>query len=221
MGRRLLIAVPFLWLFVLFFVPFVMVLRIALSDYALAQPPYAPHFDGDIWALLGALDFENFRFIAEDSLYLNAYLSSVQIAGISTLMCLAIGYPLAYGMARAPKRWQPLLVLLVILPFWTSFLIRVYAWIGILKTEGLLNQALLGLGVIDAPLMIHNTPWAVYIGIVYAYLPFMVLPLFSVMRTINPSYVRAARSLGATSWTAFRRIYLPQCVPGIGAGALL
>ncbi|MEM6467706.1 MAG: ABC transporter permease subunit, partial [Pseudomonadota bacterium] len=221
MGRRLLIFIPFLWLFILFFVPFLMVLRIALSDYALAQPPYAPHFDGDFWALIGALDLENFWFIAEDSLYLNSYLSSLQIAALSTAFCLAVGYPLAYGMARAPRRWQPLLVMLVILPFWTSFLIRVYAWIGILKTEDLLNQALMGLGLIAEPWVILNTNVAVYIGIVYAYLPFMVLPLYASLEKMDASLLEAAEDLGCSRLEAFWRITVPLSLPGIVAGSFL
>jgi putrescine transport system permease protein len=204
MRRWLLISVPYLWLLVFFLVPFFIVFKISLSDIATAIPPYTPTFDiTDIRGFLSQLDFENYVFIAQDSLYVNAYFSALKIAGISTILTLFVAYPIAYGMARAPKEWQPTLVMLVILPFWTSFLIRVYAWIGILKKEGLLNMFLMNLGVISEPLTIMNTPLAVYIGIIYSYLPFMILPLYASLEKINPSLLEAAADLGSPPWKAF------------------
>jgi putrescine transport system permease protein len=183
MRRFCLIALPYVWLLALFLVPFGIVFKISLSDIALAIPPYTPTFDlYEGWAgfkgFLAALDFENFTFLTTDDLYWKAYLSSLQIAAIATLVTLLVGYPIAYGMARAPDHWRPTLMMLVILPFWTSFLIRVYSWMGILSTEGYLNQLLIGMGLISDPLTILNTPAAVYIGIVYTYLPFMILPIY-------------------------------------------
>ena len=189
MRRWLVISVPYIWLLIFFLIPFFIVFKISLSDIATAIPPYTPTFDFStgIGEFLSQLDFENYAFIFSDSLYVNAYFSALKIAGISTLITLLVAYPIAYGMARAPKEWQPTLVMLVILPFWTSFLIRVYAWIGILKKEGLLNLFLMNLGIISEPLTIMNTPLAVYIGIVYSYLPFMILPVYESLEKLNPS----------------------------------
>jgi putrescine transport system permease protein len=214
--------VPYLWLCVLFLVPFLIVLKISLSDPAVAQPPYKPVFDwSDISGFFSGLDFENFGLLVEDDLYFRATLSSVRIAAVSTLLLLLVGFPIAYGMARAPERYRSLLVALIILPFWTSFLIRIYAWIAILKPEGLLNQALMGLGLISTPLDILNTETAVYIGIVYAYLPFMVLPLYAVLEKLDPSLLEAAEDLGALRWRAFWSVTVPLAVPGVVAGSLL
>ncbi|OCW56852.1 ABC transporter permease subunit [Hoeflea olei] len=223
---RLVILIPYVWLLFFFLLPFMIVLRIALSDLEYGSPPYTPQFslsDGwsGIWDKLSTLDFENFAFLVGDSLYINSYLSSLKIALISTLFTLAIGFPLAYGMARAPDRIRPTLLMLVILPFWTSFLIRVYAWIGILKQEGLLNQFLLWLGVIDTPLEILSTNTAVYIGIVYSYLPFMVLPIYSALDKMDESLVEAARDLGCTRIGAFWKVTARLAVPGVLAGCLL
>jgi len=175
MRRFTLIAVPYAWLLVLFLVPFVIVFKISLSDTALAIPPYTPTLDfssgwAGIRAFFAGLDFENFTFLTTDDLYWKAYLSSLQIAAISTVLTLLVGYPIAYAMAQSPDEWRPTLMMLVILPFWTSFLIRVYAWMGILSNEGFLNQFLIWTGVISEPLTILNTNTAVYIGIVYTYL---------------------------------------------------
>ena len=167
------------------------------------------------------LDFENYAFIFGDPLYVNAYLSSLKIAAISTFLTLLVAYPMAYGMARAPKSWQPTLMMLVILPFWTSFLIRIYAWIGILKPEGLLTMFLLKLGLITEPLQIMNTTTAVYIGIVYSYLPFMILPLYASLEKINPSLLEAAQDLGSRPWRAFWQVTFPLSLPGVFAGCLL
>ncbi|WP_208996302.1 ABC transporter permease subunit [Pseudovibrio ascidiaceicola] len=225
-GRRLLIAIPYIWLLIFFLAPFVIVLKISLSDVILARPPYFPNFDitegwQGLLAMLQAFDLENYVWLTEDTLYLNSYLSSLRIASISTLLTLAIGYPIAYAMAKAPKEWRATLLMLVILPFWTSFLIRVYAWIGILKKEGFLNYFLLWTGVIDEPLMILNTDTAIYIGIVYSYLPFMVLPLYAVLEKLDISLLEAATDLGCSPLKAFWVITLPLSLPGVWAGCFL
>ena len=226
LGQRLLVALPYLWLLVLFLAPFLIVLKISLSDLAVARPPYTPQLDlsegwAGIRAFFAALDFENYVFLAEDSLYINAYLSSLRIAAVSTAITLVIGYAIAYALARAPRRWRPTLVMLVILPFWTSFLIRVYAWIGILKTEGLLNQVLLSVGLIGEPLTILNTNTAVYIGIVYSYLPFMVLPIYATLEKMDESLLEAAADLGSSRLETFVLVTLPLSLPGILAGCFL
>jgi putrescine transport system permease protein len=221
--RRLVVAVPYLWLLLFFLAPFVIVLRMALSDAAMALPPYAPHFPGfsALGEFLGALDLENFRLLGDDPLYWESYLYSLRIAALTTLAALAIGYPLAYAMAAAPKRWQGILIVLVVLPFWTSFLIRVYAWIGILRPEGLLDTALAGLGLGGEPLRLLNTESAVLIGMVYSYLPFMVLPLFATLEKLDRSLLEAAADLGATPLRAFWSVTLPLSLPGILAGSAL
>ena len=226
LARKILVAVPYLWLLVLFLVPFLIVLKISLSDLALSIPPYEPKLDFSAgWAglrdFLAGLDFENFLFLTSDDLYWKAYLSSVQIAAISTIMTLLVGFPIAYGMARAPEAWRPALLMLVILPFWTSFLIRVYAWIGILSTEGFLNQFLLWTGLISEPLTILNTNTAVYIGIVYTYLPFMVLPIYSTLEKMDASLLEAAEDLGCTRMSAFWLVTLPLAKAGVIAGCFL
>jgi len=225
-ARSLVVLLPYLWLLVLFLAPFLIVLKISLSTVAFSAPPYTPAFDlaGGLAGLVDAvkqLNFDNYVWLTEDALYTRAYLSSLWIALISTALVLAIGYPIAYGMARAPKAWQPTLLMLVILPFWTSFLIRVYAWIGILKKEGLLNQLLLYVGVIDDPLTILNTNVAVYIGIVYSYLPFMVLPLYAALERLDNTLLEAAADLGCRPIRAFWKITFPLSVPGIVAGCFL
>ncbi len=190
------------------------------------MPPYLPAFKF-LGGLSGVLDnirqftFDNYVWLTQDALYTRAYLSSLWIAAASTFMVLLVGYPIAYGMARAPRAWQPTLLMLVILPFWTSFLIRVYAWIGILKKEGLLNQFLLWLGVIHEPLTILNTNAAVYIGIVYSYLPFMVLPLYAALERMDESLLEAAADLGCPPIRAFWKITFPLSLPGVIAGCFL
>jgi putrescine transport system permease protein len=199
--------------------------KISLSDPASAMPPYRPLFACCGWeqvrGFIEGLDFESFETLFGDDLYVRAAASSVRIAAVSTFLLLLVGFPMAYAMARAPVRWRPTLVAVVIVPFWTSFLIRVYAWIGILKPEGLLNQSLAALGIADAPLMLLNTETAVYIGIVYAYLPFMVLPLYAVLEKLDPSLLEAAEDLGAPGWRAFWSVTVPLAVPGVVAGSLL
>ena len=223
MRRFLLIAFPYAWLLALFLIPFVIVMKISLSDVALARPPYMPQFSWDegIGAFLSQLDFENFAFLTTDDLYWKAYLSSLKIAAISTVLTLCVGYPMAYGMARAPESWRPTLMMLVILPFWTSFLIRVYAWRGILSQEGYLNQVLLGLGVIGEPLTILNTNTAVYIGVVYTYLPFMILPIYAALERLDGSLIEAAEDLGCSRSSAFWLVTVPLSRPGIIAGCFL
>lgn len=226
MRRWLVIAAPYLWLLLFFLAPFLIVLKISLSDVATAIPPYVPTFDvtaglAGLKDLFAKLDFENYRFIFSDDLYLNAYWSSLKIAGLSTLITLLVAYPVAYGMARAPREWQPTLMMLVILPFWTSFLIRVYAWIGILKKEGLLNLFLMNIGAINEPLTILNTTTAVCIGIVYSYLPFMILPIYSSLEKMKPSLIEAAEDLGCPPWRAFWQVTFPLSLPGVIAGCFL
>ena len=224
--RIVIIAIPYLWLLALFLAPFAIVAKISLSDLAIAQPPYTPTFDlAEGWqgfvAFLSALDFENYLWLLDDALYINAFLSSLWIATLSTVLALLVAFPLAYGMARAPLSWRPILVMLVILPFWTSFLIRVYAWIGILRTEGLLNQFLIWTGMVSEPLQIMNTTTAVYIGIVYSYLPFMVLPIYATLEKMDESLLEAAIDLGCTRLSAFWMITVPLAMPGIVAGSFL
>jgi putrescine transport system permease protein len=226
MRRFILIAVPYLWLVALFLIPFVIVLKISLSDVALARPPYFPQLDlsagwDGLRTFFSELDFENFWFLTTDDLYWKAYLSSLQIALTSTVMTLLVGYPIAYAMARSAPEWRPTLLMLVILPFWTSFLIRVYAWMGILSNEGLLNQFLLWLGVINEPLTILNTNTAVYIGIVYTYLPFMILPIYSALERLDDSLLEAAEDLGCSRLSAFWLVTIPLSKNGIIAGCFL
>ena len=224
--RAIVIVVPYAWLLGLFLVPFGIVLKISLSDTAVSIPPYTPQFDiaggwEGLKTFLSRLDFENFVFLTEDSLYWKAYLSSLWIAIVSTVLTLAVGYPIAYGIARAPNHWRPTLLMLVILPFWTSFLIRVYSWIGILSQEGYLNQVLLALGLIDSPLQILNTPLAVYIGIVYTYLPFMILPIYASLERLDISLLEAAEDLGCSRSSAFWLVTFPLSRPGVIAGSFL
>ncbi|MFY0678989.1 MAG: ABC transporter permease subunit [Thalassovita sp.] len=226
MQRRLLILIPYLWLLALFLVPFLIVVKISLSDTALAIPPYLPQLDlsegfQGLRSFLAELDMENFTWLTSDALYWKAYLSSLKIAAVSTALALAVGYPFAYAMAQAPSEWRPTLLMLVILPFWTSFLIRVYAWMGILSQEGLLNKLLLSIGVISEPLQILNTSTAVYIGIVYTYLPFMILPIYSALEKLDGSLIEAAQDLGCSKTSAFWRVTVPLSKNGIIAGCFL
>jgi putrescine transport system permease protein len=223
---RLVIIIPYVWLLFFFLVPFIIVFKISLSQTAIAMPPYTPVLgfkDGlsGFFAGFGALNFDNYAWLTQDSLYFNAYVTSLVIAAISTVLTLIVGYPIAYGMARAPATIRPTLLMLVILPFWTSFLIRVYAWIGILKPEGLLNQLLLATGIISQPLIILNTYTAIFIGIVYSYLPFMVLPLYSSLEKMDYSLIEAAKDLGCPPTSAFWKITFPLSLPGVIAGCLL
>jgi putrescine transport system permease protein len=221
-GRTLVTSVPYLWLVLFFLVPFVIVLKISFSDAQIAMPPYQPLFD---WigekVLQIKLNFGNYAFLVEDNLYWKAYLNSILVAGVSTLLCLLIGYPMAYAIARSSPSTRNVLLLLVILPFWTSFLLRVYAWIGLLKNNGLINNALIALGVIDQPIQMLQTDFAVYVGIVYSYLPFMILPLYANLEKMDLTLLEAAADLGSRPWEAFLKVTLPLSVPGIIAGCLL
>jgi putrescine transport system permease protein len=224
--RWLVALVPYLWLLLFFLIPFLIVFKISFSTAAIAQPPYVPVFDlaegiGGLVDAFRQFTVDNYLWLTQDDLYFRAYLSSLVIAFVSTVLVLLVGFPIAYGMARAPRAWQPTLVMLVILPFWTSFLIRVYAWIGILKKEGLLNQFLLSAGLIGEPLTILNTNWAVYIGIVYSYLPFMVLPLYAALERMDESLLEAAADLGCPPVRAFWKITFPLALPGVIAGSFL
>lgn len=221
-GRTLTVAMPYLWLLALFLAPFLIVFKISFSEIRIAIPPYAPliQFIDGMYVQI-TLNLENYRLLFSDDLYVLSYLSSLKIAAISTVLTLVVGYPIAYAMARAPRSWRLVLLMLVILPFWTSFLIRVYAWIGILKPEGFLNMALMGLGVIDEPLVILHTDLAVYIGIVYSYLPFMILPLYANLEKMDLSLLEAASDLGCPPIKAFWQITFPLSLPGVIAGSFL
>lgn len=225
-GRLILIGIPFLWLLMFFLLPFGIVVKMSLSDFANIKPPYVPVLElSNGWQgivdFIKQLDFENFGFLLDDKLYIISYLSSLKVALVSTFLTLLVGYPLAYGMAKMPEKWRAILLMLVILPFWTSFLIRVYAWIGILKGDGLLNALLMNVGIINEPLVILNTTTAVYIGIVYSYLPFLVLPLYATLEKIDHTLLEAASDLGASPIKAFWQVTFPLSLPGVVAGAFL
>jgi putrescine transport system permease protein len=221
-GRLATIVIPLVWLGSFFLVPFFIVARISVSQTAASVPPYAPHWEGfaNLSKFLSSLSLDNYSILTSDSLYFEAYISSLRIAFLTTIGCLAVGYPLAYAIANASKRWQSILLTAVILPFWTSFLIRVYAWIGILKPEGFLDQALYALGVTNTSLGILNTDAAVIVGMVYAYLPFMIFPIYSSLEQFDRTLLEAAADLGAPSWKSFLTITLPLTRAGIVAGCL-
>jgi putrescine transport system permease protein len=216
--RRAVLALPYVWLLLFFLVPFLIVLKISLAEQAIGIPPYTPLVDTG-WRLRASA--ENFGRLIGDDLYIVAYLNAVKFAGVSTLFCLLLGYPLAYGIVRAPRAWRNLLLMLIILPFWTSLLIRVYAWSGLLKGNGLINNALMALGLVHEPLPLLDSAFAVYVGIVYSYLPFMVLPLYAQLEKLDASLLEAAADLGCPPWQAFARVTLPLSLPGIAAGGLL
>lgn len=223
-GRTAVIAVPYVWLLLFFLIPFVIVLKISLSETQIAIPPYQPLVQ---WAGERLADIRlhinpgNFLYLWEDSLYLRALLNSLKVAAISTVCALLIAYPIAYAIARAKPAIRTILLMMVILPFWTSFLLRVYAWIGILKNNGLINNALLWLGVIDQPIVMLQTDFAVYLGIVYSYLPFMIMPLYANLEKMDLTLLEAAADLGCKPWRAFLFITVPLSWPGIRAGCML
>ena len=222
LGRMLVIGLPMGWLLLFFLLPFLIDLMISFSEVRVAIPPYAPLLewvDGKLVAL--HLHLANYRRLFADSLYISAYLYSIKVAAVSTVLCLLLGYPMALGIARATPARRNLLLMLVILPFWTSFLLRVYAWMGLLRNNGLINNLLMSAGFIDAPIQMMQTDFAVYIGIVYSYLPFMILPLYTNLEKHDGTLLEAAADLGARPLAAFLRITLPLSVPGILAGALL
>ncbi len=220
------IALPYLWLVLFFLIPFLIVFKISLSQIAIAQPPYEPVLDltagfAGVKAFFARLSFDNYATLVSDPLYVFSYLKSLEIAAISTLLLLLIGFPIAYGMTRLPRHVQPSIMMLVVLPFWTAFLIRIYAWINILQHDGVLNRALQGLGIVDEPIAWLSSDTAIYIGIVYSYLPFMVLPIYATLEKLDHTLLEAAIDLGC-SWTqAFWRVTVPLAAPGIAAGALL
>ncbi|WP_404426291.1 ABC transporter permease subunit [Thalassospira australica] len=220
-GRVIVIGLPYLWLMLFFLIPFLIVLKISFATAEYAQPPYSALFTWIDEGVNITINFGNYLFLLSDSLYISAYLNSIRIAAISTVVTLLIGYPMAYGIARAQGSLRSVLLMMVILPFWTSFLIRVYAWIGILDREGLINALLLNLGIISEPLIMRQTEFAVYIGIVYTYLPFMILPLYSTLEKMDVSLIEAALDLGCKPWKAFMKVTLPLSMPGILAGSLL
>jgi putrescine transport system permease protein len=216
--------VPYLWLVVFFLVPVLIVFKISLSQTAIAQPPYEPVWEWSIEGIknfFAGLSFSNYLTLLTDSLYIASYFKSLQVAAVSTLILLLIGYPLAYGIARAPQRWRAVLITLIVLPFLTAFLIRIYAWVNILQRDGLLNDALLMFGLIREPATWLATDTAVYIGIVYSYLPFMVLPLYAALEKMDDTLLEAAADLGAPRWKAFWAVTVPLSLPGVAAGALL
>jgi len=220
-GRHVVIGVPFVWLFLFFLLPFIIVLKISFAEAEVAIPPYSEIYSFVEQKLQIMLNLGNFIFLSEDALYLQAYLGSLQVAFFSTLLCLLIGYPMAYAIARAEQDKQIVLLLLIMMPTWTAILIRVYAWMGILSKNGLLNSLLLSIGLIDTPLRILNTNVAVYIGVVYSYLPFMILPLYANLVKHDLSLLEAASDLGARTFTSFWKITVPLSKNGIIAGCML
>jgi putrescine transport system permease protein len=223
LNKIFVILPPFLWLILLFFIPFLIIIIVSFSEYADATPPYNLFFDYDIntHKYKFAPDLTNFKFLIEDPIYLGAYLNSIKIAAISTITTLLIAYPIALGIVRTEKSTQNLLLMLIMVPFWTSLLIRVYSWSIILKTSGLLNNILIYIGFIDTPLQLLNSQFAVILGIVHCYLPFMVLPLYLSIEKINPALIEASLDLGCTPFRSFLHVIRPLSIPGIIAGSML
>src|SRR5579864_3738559 len=217
-GRRLVAGIPLLWLLLLFLIPFLIVFRISFSEVRLAIPPYTPLISWHHGTPSLEVHGSAYSFLFTDPLYVSSYLYSLKVAAVSTLCCLALGYPMAYAIARARPSTRSVLLMLIVLPFWTSFLLRVYAWIGLLKNNGVINNVLLYLGVIHQPLALLQTDFAVYIGIVYSYLPFMILPLYANLEKHDVALLEAAADLGARPLRAFLRVTLPQSLAGIAAG---
>ena len=221
-ARTAVSSVPMVWLLLFFLVPFLIVLKISFSEALLAMPPYAPLLAWTHERVLSIqLHLANYHFLFSDALYLDSFLYSLKVAAVSTTLCLLLGYPMALGITRATPALRNLLLMLVILPFWTSFLLRVYAWIGLLKDDGLINNLLMSVHLIAQPIPMVASPFAVYVGIVYSYLPFMVLPLYANLEKHDRSLLEAAADLGAPPWKAFLRVTWPLSVPGVVAGALL
>ena len=220
-GRVVLIAVPFAWLALFFLVPLLIVVKISLAESVIGVPPYTPLFASDTDGLKLNATWANFALIVSDDLYLRAYISSLGNAALATVLCLVLGYPIAYAISRFRGARRQLLLFLIMLPFWTSFLIRVYAWIAILQPNGLLNEALIALGLIERPLPLLNNAFSVGLGLVYSYLPFMILPLYGSLSTLDPTLLEAAADLGARPLRTFLGVTLPLTFPGIAAGSLL
>jgi putrescine transport system permease protein len=220
-GRTTVIGIPFLWLLLFLVVPFAIVFKISFAEMAVAIPPFTELLTFVEEKLAVSLNIGNYLFLLKDHLYVTAYLSSLRIAAVATFLALLVGYPIAYGVARAHPGIRNLLLLGIVLPSWTSFLLRIYAWIGILKTNGLINSLLMKLGLIDTPLHLLHTDFAVFVGIVYAYLPFMILPLYTNLVKLDESYLEAAADLGAKPWKTFIFVTLPLSKGGIIAGSML
>src|SRR3569833_506357 len=221
-GRRLVLGIPMVWLIVLFLIPFIIVFKISFAEVQLAMPPYTPLLEWLNGKLVAVkLNFSNYHYLFTDALYVSSYLYSLKVAAVSTFLCLLLGYPMAYSIARSNPATRTVLLMLIVLPFWTSFLLRVYAWIGLLKTNGVINNVLLALGIIHEPLTMLQTDFAVYIGIVYSYLPFLFLLLFSNLEKHDSTLLEAAVDLGCRLVKAFLAITLPLSVPGVIAGSLL
>ena len=216
--ERLVVAMPYVWLLLFFLAPFLIVLKISLADPVIAQPPFTPFID-DTGAVAATLD--SYTFLLADRLYIYTYFRSVVLAATATLLCLLLGYPMALAIARSPKKTRNVLLLLIIVPFWISFLLRVYAWMGILNNYGVINNFLLWTGLIEQPLRLLYTDFAIYLGIVYSYLPFMILPLYASLERLDLDLVEAATDLGARPFQAFRDITWPMSRPGVIAGCLL
>jgi putrescine transport system permease protein len=223
LNKSLITLPPFIWLILLFFIPFIIIFIISFSEYAEAIPPYNLFFDYDPinHTYKFQPDFSNFKFLVEDPIYLKSYLTSIKIAFISTVCTLLVGYPIALGIVNTRKTVQKLLLMLIMVPFWTSLLIRVYSWSIILKGSGLLNTFLIATGLIETPLQLFNTQFAVILGIVYCYLPFMVLPLYIAIEKIDSSLIEASLDLGCTPFKSFLTVILPLSLPGIIAGSML
>ncbi len=220
-NRTLVIAIPFVWLLVFFLIPFLVVAKLSLSEAAISRPPYLPLTEWDGLRLMVNLNFENFAYLWNDALYVNAYIFSIRVAFVSAVFALLIGYPMAYFIARSPEPRRTLLLTLVILPFWTSFLLRVYAWQGFLRSNGVINNFLISMGIIDTPLVMLQTNFAVYLGIVYTYLPFMILPLYANLVKLDGSLLEASSDLGGRPLATFFHVTLPLSAPGIIAGFML
>ena len=220
--RSIVIIIPFVWLLMFFLFPFFIVAKISLAEIKIASPPFTSMVewaDGGIMTI--RIVFDNFLYIINDSLYINTYLNSVKIASTATLICLLLGYPIAYGIVRSGPVAKPILLFMVILPFWTSFLLRVYAWMGLLADQGTINSLLIALGFINEPIQMLYSEFAVYIGIVYTYLPFMILPLYANMEKLDSSLNEAAADLGSKPTNTFFKVTLPLTMPGVIAGSLL
>lgn len=216
--QRVTIAIPYLWLFVFFLLPFAIILKISLADPVMAQPPFSPFFDeqGGL-----SISIDSFLFLLTDKLYVITYLNSVYLAALAMLLCLMLGFPMAYGISRAKPATRSLLLVLIILPFWVSFLLRVYAWMGLLNNYGMINNALMWLGIIDQPIQFMYTDFAIFIGLTYSYLPFMVLPLYATLERMDMDLIEAAQDLGASRTQAFWDVTWPLARPGVIAGCML
>ncbi len=220
-GRHLVIAIPYVWMLLFFLIPFAIILKISFAEVQIAIPPYTDLVSYAEEKLNVVFNLGNYLYLLDDEMYLDSYLQSIQVATISTLLCLLIGYPMAWAIVHSSPAMRIALLMLVVLPSWTSFLIRVYAWIGILKNNGLINNFLMWLGMIDEPLTLLHTNAAVYIGIVYAYLPFMILPIYTALMRMDYSLVEAASDLGARPYRTFLSVTLPLTKSGIIAGSML